>query len=144
MVRSGKQALVAALQSALTAEEAASYGYGVVGAHLTGTEFNLAATDCAIHERARDTLFAMITALGATPAPAAVAYRLPLVVSTPREAASLATDLELGVVAGYLDLTGAGDRALRKLAATRMQEAAVRAAHWGGSPQAFPGLATPR
>ena len=129
-----------ALQSALAAEDAASYGYGIVGAHFSGTRFSLASTDCVIHERARDALLAMITALGATPQPAAAAYRLPLTVSTPAQAANLAVDLELGVVAGYVPLAGAGTPALRKLAATRMQDAAIRAARWGGSPQPFPGL----
>src|ERR1700683_1981490 len=137
----GVKAEVDALQSALAAEDAASYGYGIVGAHLTGSAFSLATADCVIHERARDALFGMITALGATPQPAAVAYRLPLTVSTPAQAARLAVDLELSVVAGYVELAGASDRTLRTLAATRMQDAAARAARWGGPPQAFPGLA---
>jgi Domain of unknown function (DUF4439) len=132
----------AALESALAAEDAASYGYGIVGAHLSGTAFSLATADCVIHEKARDALFAMITALGATPQPAAVAYRLPITVNTTAEAASLAVDLELSVVAGYVPLAGAKEQALRKLAATQMQDAAVRAARWGATPQPFPGLAS--
>ncbi len=139
--RPGVKAEVDALQSALAAEDAASYGYGVVGAHFSGTRFSLATADCVLHERARDALAAMIAALGATPQPAAAAYRLPLTVSTQAQAASLAVDLEFSVVAGYVPLAGASDPALRKLAATRMQDAAVRAARWGGPPQAFPGLA---
>ncbi|HUC58472.1 MAG TPA: ferritin-like domain-containing protein [Streptosporangiaceae bacterium] len=134
------KAEVAALQSALQAEEAASYGYGVVGAHLSGAAFSQATSDCVIHERARDSLSAMITALGATPEPAAVAYRLPLTVSTPAQAATLAVDLELSVVAGYVPLAGAAEPSLRQLAATRMQAAAVRAARWGAPPRSFPGL----
>jgi hypothetical protein len=136
-------AQVAALQAALAAEQAASYGYGVVGAHLTGAAFSLASADCVIHERARDSLAKMITELGATPQPAAVAYRLPIDVHTAADAAKLAVDLELEVVAGYLPLAAVADRALRTLAATAMQRAASRAARWGAPPQAFPGL-TPR
>jgi uncharacterized protein DUF4439 len=136
---SGKAA-VAALQAALAAEDAASYGYGVVGAHLSGKDFGLANADCAIHERARDALSTILTTLGATPQPAAVAYRLPVAVSSATDAAKLAVDLELEVIAGYVALVGAGDRKLRKLAATRMQDAAIRAARWGGQPTAFPGL----
>jgi hypothetical protein len=135
------KAEVAALQSALAAEDAASYGYGVVGAHLSGSGFAQATADCAIHERARDAIFGLITALGATPQPAAVAYRLPLTVSTPAQASQLAADLELGVVAGYVPLAGAASPALRTLAATRMQEAAARAARWGAASRPFPGLA---
>jgi hypothetical protein len=140
----GERDEVAALQAALAAEEAASYGYGVVGAHSTGTAFSLATSDCVIHERARDSLIAMLSSLGATPQPAAVAYRLPTVVSTSAQAAALAVDLELSVVAGYLDLVAIGDRSLRRLAASRMQDAAIRAARWGGQPEAFPGLAPER
>ncbi len=142
-IKHGKhEAEVAALQSALVAEDAASYGYGVVGAHLTGTGFIAANADCVLHERARDALAGLLSTLGATPQPAAVAYRLPLAVSSAADAAKLAVELELQVVAGYLALVGAGDRALRKLAATRMQDAAARAARWGGQPTAFPGLAS--
>ncbi len=135
---------VTALQTALASEQAAAYGYGVAGAHLHGEAFKLAALDCVQHERARDALTAMITALGAVPAPAAVAYQLPVAVHTAVEAASLAVDLESGVADGYLGLAGVPDPALRRLAATRMQEAAVRAARWGGESQPFPGLATGR
>jgi Domain of unknown function (DUF4439) len=135
---------VEALQAALAAEDAASYGYGIVGAHLAGAAFGVATADCVIHERARDSLATMISALGATPQPAATAYRLPFPVGTARQAASLAVELELGVVAGYLRLVAIKNTALRTLATTRMQDAAVRAARWGGQPEAFPGLATPR
>lgn len=137
-------AKVTALQAALASEQAAAYGYGVAGAHLHGEAFRLASLDSVAHERARDALTAMITALGAVPTPAAVAYQLPVAVHTAAEAASLAADLEAGVVDGYLGLAGVTDPALRRLAAIRMQEAAVRAARWGGAPQPFPGLATVR
>ena len=140
----GPRGEVAALQAALAAEEAASYGYGVVGAHLSGQAFSLATSDCVIHERARDNLIAMLSSLGAPPQPAAVAYRLPMAVSTTAQAATLAVDLELSVVAGYLDLVAVGDRSRRRLAASRMQDAASRAARWGGQPEAFPGLASER
>ncbi len=134
-------ARVAALQAALAAEQAASYGYGVVGAHLAGRAFTQAAADCVTHERARDSLAAMIMALGVTPRPAAIAYRMPIAVKTAREAAKLAADLENGVAAGYLSLVAVPDTALRRLAATRMQGAAARAARWGGARLSFPGLA---
>lgn len=133
-------ARVTALQAALSCEQAAAYGYGIAGAHLTGQAFELAAADCVVHERARDALTAMITALGAVPEPAAVAYGLPITVHSAAQAGRLAVELESGVVDGYLGLAGVPDPALRKLAATRMQAAAVRAARWGGASLAFPGL----
>ncbi len=128
------------MQAALAAEQAASYAYGVVGAHLAGSRFKLAMADCLVHERARDSLTKMISALGARPHPASVAYQLPIPVTTAAQAISLATILEREVAAAYLGLVAVPDPALRTLAATRMQDATVRAIRWGGSSQAFPGL----
>jgi uncharacterized protein DUF4439 len=135
-------ATVGALQAALAAEQVASYGYGVVGAHLIGQAFTLATADCVLHERARDALEAMITALGGVPAPAAVAYQLPGTIGSRAEVIGLAAELEQGVIAGYLGLVAVSDASLRTLAAKRMQQAAVRAARWGSAPAAFPGLAS--
>ena len=132
---------IAALQIALAAEHAASYGYGIVGAHLTGAAFNVAAADCVIHERARDSLTGLITSFGAMPHPAAVAYQLPISVNSAADAAKLAVDLELEVIASYLGLVAVSDPRLRTLAATSMQNASVRAARWGATSEAFPGLA---
>jgi Domain of unknown function (DUF4439) len=138
MGRSSEQ--IAAMQDALAAEQAASYAYGVVGAHLTGQRFNAAAADCVAHERARDSLTKMIIALGAQPHPAAAAYRMPIAVTTTAQATSLAVILEQQVAAAYLSLVAARDPVLRTFAAARMQDAAVRAVHWSGQSQAFPGL----
>ena len=134
---------VAALQAALAAEQAASYGYGVVGAQLTGAAFKAASSDCVIHERARDVLERMITQLGAKPQPAAAAYRLPITVQNASQAARLAVDLETEVLTAYVNVVAVADPALRALAATSMQDAAVRAARWGGRSMAFPGLTVP-
>lgn len=132
---------VAALQAALAAEQAASYGYGIVGAHLTGAAFRVASADCVVHERARDVLTRLITSRGATPRPAAAAYQLPSSVSSAADAAKLAVDLELEVVASYVDLAGVPDPRLRTLAAASMQSAWARAARWGAKSRPFPGLA---
>jgi hypothetical protein len=138
----GKRGTVAALQAALAAEQAASYGYGIVGAHLTRSpkQFGAAAADVVAHERARDSLAAMITALGATPMPAAVAYRLPIKVGTPAEAVSLAILLERQAGAAYLGLVAVAEPNLRSFGAREMSAAAVRSARWSGRSQAFPGL----
>ena len=62
--------VVPALQAALAAENAAIFGYGVAGAHLTGSSQAAAEQDWTGHNQARDTLAAMISARGATPAAA--------------------------------------------------------------------------
>ena len=131
---------LAALQAALAAEQAASYGYGVAGAHLSGPQFAAAAADCVAHERARDRISGLIAARGGQPRPAAAAYRLPLAVRTSASARSLAVILERQVAAAYLGLVAVPDPALRRIAATSMRDCAVRSARWSGRAQAFPGL----
>ena len=58
---------VSALQGALAAEHAAVYGYGVIGAIVTGKTETLARSDWLAHQEPRDTLEAMLVKLGATP-----------------------------------------------------------------------------
>ncbi|MDR2987330.1 MAG: ferritin-like domain-containing protein [Nocardiopsaceae bacterium] len=136
-------ATIAALQAALAAEQAASYGYGVLGAHMTGQRFAAAGADRVAHERARDRLTGMITARGGQPQPAAAAYQLPIAVHSSAAARSLAITLERQVTAAYLGLVAVEDRVLRAFAATNMRDCAVRGARWSGRAQAFPGLSRP-
>jgi hypothetical protein len=133
---------IAALQSALAAEQAASYGYGVVGARLPqgSADQALATTDWVAHMRARDQLSALITARGATPGPAAVAYQLPEPVNSPAAAKALAATLEDRVARAYLSLVALPDGGLRSFGAQQVRAAALRAEAWRGSTQAFPGL----
>ena len=65
--RGALQAGLPTLQAALAAEDAAIFGYGVAGAHLSGSRMSAAETYWTTHNKARDTLTAMIAALGATP-----------------------------------------------------------------------------
>jgi len=136
-------AAVRALQMALTAEHAAVYGYGVAGAHLAGARQKAAARAWAGHEAARDTLAAMITALGAEPVAAAPAYRLPFPVRNAPTAILLAALLEDRVAAAYLGLVALADDRLRVLGARAVQAAALRATEWRGRTLAFPGLEVP-
>jgi Domain of unknown function (DUF4439) len=136
---------VAALQAALAAEQAASYGYGVVGAHLNASaaQSRAADADWVAHQQARDSLTAMITSAGADPAPAPVAYQLPVHVQTPAEARSLAVILEDKVAQAYLGLVALPDHSLRALGARELTAAALRAAAWRRATVAFPGLPGP-
>lgn len=138
----GSQQVIAALQDALAAEQAASYGYGVVGAHLPqgSAEQGTATTDWVAHMRARDDLTAMISARGGQPAPAAVAYQLPEPVQTATEATALAALLEDRVTRAYLGIVALPESGLRSFGAQQVRAAALRAAAWRGSTQAFPGL----
>jgi hypothetical protein len=133
-------AATAALQSALAAEHAAVYGYGVVGANLTGSRQAAAMTDWVAHQVARDTLEAMIRSRGSEPVPAAAAYRLPITVRTPGQAVSLAVLLEDRVATAYLGLVALSDLSVRQFGALQVRAAALRAAAWRGSTVPFPGL----
>jgi hypothetical protein len=130
-----------ALQTALAAEHAAVYGYGVAGAMLTGHDQAKARTGWTAHQEARDTLHAMIVRLGATPVAASAAYKLPFAVHDARSARRLAAALEDGVTQAYLGLVAVNDNTLRAFGALAMQPPANRAADWRGSTVAFPGMA---
>ncbi len=134
-------AAVPALQAALAAENAAIFGYGVVGAHLTGSSQTTAGQDWTAHNQARDALTAMISGLGAAPAAAQASYQLPFRVHDAASATALAAYLEDGVTRAYLGLVAVSDQRLRRYGAMAMQQAAQRAASWRGTTQAFPGLA---
>jgi hypothetical protein len=131
---------VSALQAALAAENAAIFGYGVAGAHLSGSSLAAAEQDWTGHNKARDTLAAMIARLGATPAAAQASYLLPFPVHNATSATALAAYLEDGVTRAYLGLVAVSDQRIRRFGALAMQGAAQRAAFWRGSTQAFPGL----
>jgi hypothetical protein len=140
MTATGASGSVSALQAALAAEDAAIFGYGVAGAHLAGASQTAAEQDWTSHNEARDTLTAMISALGATPVAALAVYRLPFAVHDAASATALAARLEDGVTRAYLGLVVVAAQRLRTFGALAMQVSAERAAFWRGSTQAFPGL----
>jgi uncharacterized protein DUF4439 len=131
---------VSALRAALAAEDAAIYGYPVAGAHLSGGRQAAAQQDWEGHNKARDTLTAMIDALGAQPVTAQAFYALPFPVHDRTSAMALAAHLEDGVTRAYLAIVAVSDQRLRDFGAMAMQSSAGRAAYWRGSTQAFPGL----
>jgi Domain of unknown function (DUF4439) len=136
----GAGTAIAALHAALAAEHAAVYGYGVVGAMLTGPALKDAKADWSAHQLARDNLEAMLTRLGATPVAASPAYDLPFTVGGPAAARRLAAELENGVPRSYLALVAVSNQNLRLFGAKAMQTAANRATAWSGSTVAFPGM----
>lgn len=128
------------LQQALSAEHAAVYGYGVVGARLSGKRRRWAREAWNAHRAARDRLRAELRAAGASPTPAAPDYLLPSRVTDTDSAVRLALRLEERVTAAYAELVASADGQLRRTAAQEMQENARRAARWRGEPVPFPGL----
>jgi hypothetical protein len=142
MTATPSAATLETLQGALTAEQAACYGYGIVGAHLVigSAAQNLAGTDWIAHMRARDQLTQLISARGATPVAAAVAYELPFPVTSADTAAQLAATIEDRIAQAYLTLVALPETGVRNLGAHQVRAAAVRAQSWRGSTEAFPGL----
>ncbi|MBF9073835.1 ferritin-like domain-containing protein [Streptacidiphilus sp. NEAU-YB345] len=134
---------LSSLQAALGAEDAAVYGYGVIGAQLSGSDRGLASTDFDLHRAHRDALSARITAAGARPQAAAAAYLLPFDVTDAGSARRLATLLETRLAAVYANGVQAATGAPRSEAATELRAAALRSLSWGGTPTAFPGLPDP-
>jgi hypothetical protein len=131
---------VRALQAALSAEDATVYGYGIVGAYLSGSAQATATNDWVAHQVARDHLEAMLRSLGAQPTAAAVAYQLPAPVHSATEAVSLAVLLEDRIAVAYLGLVALGNASIRDFGAQQVQASALRAAAWRGSTVAFPGM----
>jgi len=135
-------ATVDALQDALAAEHAAVFGYGALGAWLTGAALAGAYQAYDAHRQRRDRIDQLIRRVGTQPRPAAAAYRLPFAVSSRRRARQLATGIEDGVADAYGWLVTAAGRGstLRTDAAGWLTEAALRAAGWRRASLALPGL----
>lgn len=128
------------IQEALAAEHAAVYGYGVVGAQLSGNRRKWARDAWNAHRAARDRLRRVLRAAGVTPTAAASDYTLPSRVTDPESAVRLAQRLEERVAGAYAEVVASADATLRRAAAEEMQECARRAARWRGASVPFPGL----
>ncbi len=139
---SNTAAAIAALQQALAAEQAAAYGYGVVGAHLAAGSATAAAADAdwTAHLRAGSELTELISARGGQPVAAAVAYQLPFPVTSAATAQQLAATIEDRVAQAYLVVVALPEHGLRSFGAQQVRAAALRAQSWSGSTEAFPGM----
>ena len=132
---------LSALKSALAAEQAVVYGYGVVGAHTKGARRKAAASRITAHQTVRDRIAAMITAAGATPVPAEPAYQLPFAVTDEASAAQLGAHLEDGAAGAAWDLAAAAraQSPARQLAVDWLSNVAVASSRWQPQSAALPG-----
>jgi hypothetical protein len=119
-----------ALATALAAEHAAVFGYGVVGARLDAANQGGAREAEAIHRSRRDDLVIRIAAAGASPPASSSAYALPFPVTDQGSALRLAVALEDGTAKAWrrIIVDTAGDE--RKLAVEALMDCAVRATRW--------------
>jgi Domain of unknown function (DUF4439) len=121
-----------ALSVALTAEHAAIFGYGVVGAHLDPDGQNAARACEAVHRDRRDAISLRIAAAGGVPAPAAAAYALPFPVVDPASAMKLAVALEEGAAGAWRTALGGTTGDDRKVALDALTACALQATRWRG------------
>ena len=118
------------LADALAGEHAAIYGYGVLGAHLTGPALDLARQAEAAHRTRRDSL--LVRLASATPAPPAAdpAYALPFPVTDRTTALSLAVALEEGTARAWRQTLAQLGGDTRKVGLDALTDCAVRATRW--------------
>jgi hypothetical protein len=120
-----------ALASALAAEHAAVWGYGVVGAALPVDAQEPATASENAHRDARDGLVALLSERGVDPVGAEAGYELPFPVLSAIDAAALAATLEDGVAAAWVRVVDAAAGAdLRGRAVEALSSAEVRAVGW--------------
>ncbi|MDG4866292.1 ferritin-like domain-containing protein, partial [Streptomyces sp. T-3] len=94
-------------QSALRAEHAAVYGYGVVGGRIREGRRDEARSAYDAHRARRDELQRTVRDLGGTPEQASAAYALPFPVPDSAAATRLAADIEDRVAGVYADVVRA-------------------------------------
>jgi hypothetical protein len=119
-----------ALSAALAAEHAAIFAYGPIGVRLDSASAGDARAAESAHRTRRDALMLRLTALGATPPPAAAAYDLPFPLTDRAAALRLAIEIEertAGLWRAALPETEGADRSTALAALT---DCAVRATRW--------------
>jgi hypothetical protein len=128
-----------ALSAALVAEHAAIYGYGVLGAHLSGPALTQAQQAEAAHRTRRDDLLVRLSAAGVTPPAGSVAYGLPFPVTDAESAQKLAVQLEERTAAVWRVALGPTSGDQRKMALDALLDGALRAARWRRATGVTPG-----
>src|SRR5579859_6617375 len=114
-----------ALGAALAAEYAAIYGYGVIGAHLTGAALAQAESAEAAHRTRRDALLVRLSGAGVTPPAPAPVYALPFPVTDADSAQKLAVQLEERTAAIWRVTLGPTSDADRKTALDALVDTAL-------------------
>jgi hypothetical protein len=127
-----------ALRGALAAEHAAIFGYGVVGAHLSGQTREAARQAEGIHRDRRDEAALRIEAGGGQLVPAQPAYALPFAVTDARSAMNLAIELEEGTAGAWREALSGTDGDDRRLALDALISCAVTATRWREAAQIEP------
>ncbi|WP_084210860.1 ferritin-like domain-containing protein [Pseudonocardia acaciae] len=121
----------AAVQTALGAEHAAVWCYGLIGAFLGSNMDRRLREDLTTHRARRDTTIRVLTDSGVRPAPAEPAYRVPAPVTDQPSAMRLAVTAESDAATAWRSvLERCDDPGLRHMALDALVDAAVRGARW--------------
>lgn len=129
---------VTALQTALSAEQAAVWAYGLVAAY-DKDDAAMVEQDRSGHLLRRDATAARLVAGGAAVTEPAPAYSTPVVPTDAASARQLAQAIEADAAAGWRLVLGSTDDAeLRGFALTGLSDAAVRMAMWKKAAGAAP------
>ncbi|MBO0872596.1 MAG: DUF4439 domain-containing protein [Pseudonocardia sp.] len=121
----------AAVQTALGAEHAAVWCYGLAAAFLKNELDRQAREDLTAHRARRDTTIRVLTDSGVAPAPAEPAYRVPTPVTDQASATRLLVTAESDAAAAWRSvLEHSDDPALRQMGLDALVDAAVRGARW--------------
>jgi len=118
------------LGTALSAEYAAVYAYGAIGARLSGADASAARAAEEAHRSRRDELLLTLTARGVVPPAAASSYQLPFPVTDPQQARRLAVLIEDRVAAVWHAVLPQVPAEDRQRALDALVDAAVRATEW--------------
>lgn len=120
----------AALQGALSAEQAAVWAYGLVAAYARDQAAMIAEARSG-HLLRRDATTARLIQGGASAPEPAAAYQISVPVTDAAAALTLAQDIEMDAAAAWRVVIGSTDDAeLRGFALTGLSDAAVRLAMW--------------
>lgn len=133
----------APLQTALAAEHASVYVFGVLGAQTSQTTQPKLWRDLLSayrwHRASRDELVRRITVAGGQPVAAAPAYALPNAVATQAQVVAAALVTESRATQTYGTLVAESLGVDRSWAIAALDESAVRQLRFRGRPEIFPG-----
>ncbi|MGH3648262.1 MAG: ferritin-like domain-containing protein [Micromonosporaceae bacterium] len=131
------------LADALSAEHAAVFGYGAVGAHLRGALLTAAQRAEDKHRARRNQLLERLADASPAPPAAEPAYPLPFAVSDQDGAIKLALHLEERTAAVWRATLGTTRGADRELGVAALVDCAVRASRWRTAAKQPPTVALP-
>jgi hypothetical protein len=127
------------LQLALSAEHAAVYAYGVIGARGGGHPMASSRLGYAVHLERRDVLISMIQASGVTPVAALPGYDLPDRITGPAAVGHFARTVELRCCEVYAWSVSETTADARGFCASALTGCGNWSVAWGNAPQSFPG-----